>query len=62
MEALDLARQNLPDIAITDPDGCPAFFAQNVTGVTNGAAPDWMAKRLTAIGQNPISMLRRHGW
>ncbi len=48
---------SLPDIAITDRDGCPAFFAQNVSGVTNGAAPEWMAKRLTAIGQNPISML-----
>lgn len=48
---------SLPDIAIEDKDGCPAFFAQNVSGVTNGAAPDWMAQRLTAIGQNPISML-----
>jgi phenylalanyl-tRNA synthetase beta chain len=48
---------SLPEIAIADHDGCPAFFAQNVSGLTNGVAPDWMAKRLTAIGQSLISML-----
>src|SRR3546814_2828388 len=37
--------------------GCPAFYAQAVSGVTNGAAPAWMARRLNAIGQKPISVL-----
>ncbi len=46
-----------PPIAIQDPEGCPAFYAQAVSGVTNGASPDWMAKRLIAIGQKPISIL-----
>jgi len=46
-----------PDVRTDDPAGCPAFYGQSVTGVTNGAAPSWMAKRLKAIGQKPISAL-----
>ncbi|HEX8300764.1 phenylalanine--tRNA ligase subunit beta [Sphingomonas sp.] len=46
-----------PDIATQDPEGCPAFFGQSVSGVTNGEAPEWMRKRLAAIGQKPISAL-----
>jgi phenylalanyl-tRNA synthetase beta chain len=46
-----------PDVRTDDPEGCPAFFARSVRGVTNGAAPEWMAKRLKAIGQKPISAL-----
>lgn len=46
-----------PDIRIEDPDGCPAFYAQAVTGLINGASPQWMRDKLTAIGQKPISAL-----
>lgn len=46
-----------PDVRTDDTDGCPAFFGQSVAGVTNGEAPDWMRRRLTAIGQKPISAL-----
>src|SRR3546814_4109128 len=46
-----------PDVRTDDPQGCPAFYAQAVSGVTNGAAPAWMARRLNAIGQKPISVL-----
>ncbi len=46
-----------PDVRTDDSDGCPAFFARTVRGVTNGASPEWMAKRLKAIGQKPISAL-----
>ncbi|MFN3433042.1 MAG: phenylalanine--tRNA ligase subunit beta [Sphingomonas sp.] len=46
-----------PDVAIEDPAGCPAFYAQAVTGLTNGESPEWMRQRLTAIGQKPISTL-----
>ena len=46
-----------PAIRTDDPDGCPAFYAQAVSDVTNGPAPDWMARRLTAVGQKPISAL-----
>jgi phenylalanyl-tRNA synthetase beta chain len=46
-----------PDIRIEDPQGCPAFYGRRVSGVSNGAAPEWLAKRLRAIGQKPISAL-----
>ena len=46
-----------PDVRTDDPDGCPAFFAQAVRGVSNRPAPDWMARRLKAVGLNPKSAL-----
>ncbi|WP_298674278.1 phenylalanine--tRNA ligase subunit beta [uncultured Sphingomonas sp.] len=46
-----------PDVRTDDREGCPAFYAQAVSGVTNGAAPAWMRQKLTAIGQKPISVL-----
>lgn len=46
-----------PDVRTDDPEGCPAFYAQGVSRVTNGAAPAWMRHFLTAIGQKPISAL-----
>jgi phenylalanyl-tRNA synthetase beta chain len=46
-----------PDVRTDDPEGCPAFYAQGVASVTNKAAPEWMRRFLTAIGQKPISAL-----
>ena len=46
-----------PEVRIEAPEGCPAYFGQTVRGVTNGAAPEWMQRRLKAIGQRPISAL-----
>ena len=46
-----------PSVATLDPEGCPAFFAQAVSGVTNGTSPQWMRDKLSAIGQKPISVL-----
>lgn len=37
--------------------GCPHFTGRVIRGVTNGASPDWMQKRLRAIGLRPISAL-----
>ena len=44
-------------VRIEDPEGCPAFFGRAVRGLTNGASPDWMQRRLKAAGQRPISAL-----
>src|SRR5204863_3773898 len=33
-------------INIGDSDGCPAFFGRAVTGLKNGASPNWMQHRL----------------
>ncbi|WP_374146538.1 phenylalanine--tRNA ligase subunit beta, partial [Sphingomonas sp. 28-63-12] len=46
-----------PNVRTDDPAGCPAFYAQAVAGVTNGASPAWMQQKLKAIGQKPISVL-----
>ncbi len=46
-----------PDVRTDDTAGCPAIFAQTVTGVTNGESPAWMRRSLLAIGQKPISAL-----
>jgi phenylalanyl-tRNA synthetase beta chain len=39
------------------PSLCPAFALRLVRGVRNGASPDWLQKRLTAIGLRPINTL-----
>jgi phenylalanyl-tRNA synthetase beta chain len=46
-----------PDVRTDDAEGCPAFFAQTVSGVVNGKSPPWMTTKLKAIGQKPISVL-----
>ena len=46
-----------PDVRVEDAAGCPAFYAQAVRGLTNGESPEWMRRRLNAIGQKPISTL-----
>ncbi|HWW63751.1 MAG TPA: phenylalanine--tRNA ligase subunit beta [Sphingomonadaceae bacterium] len=53
-------RSSLPcpvTIRTDDPEGCPAFFGRVMHGVANGPSPDWMARRLKAVGQRPISAL-----
>jgi len=45
------------EIRTDDPEGCPAFFGRVVKGVVNGDSPEWLAKRLIAVGQRPISAL-----
>ena len=39
------------------PSLCPAFGLRLVRGVKNGPSPDWLQKRLTAIGLRPINAL-----
>ncbi|HET8972124.1 MAG TPA: phenylalanine--tRNA ligase subunit beta [Pseudolabrys sp.] len=39
------------------PSLCPAFGLRFVRGVKNGPSPDWLQKRLTAIGLRPINAL-----
>lgn len=46
-----------PLVRTDDPEGCPAFYAQSVSGVNNGQSPEWMRSKLKAIGQKPISVL-----
>ena len=36
---------------------CPLFIGRHFKNIKNGPSPDWMQKRLTAIGLRPISAL-----
>ncbi len=42
---------------IEDSQGCPAFDGVYIKDVKNGQSPDWVQKRLTAIGLRPINAL-----
>ena len=49
------------DVVLTfdDPDNkpCPLFIGRHFRGIKNGPSPDWMQRRLQAIGLRPISAL-----
>ncbi len=36
---------------------CPLFTIRYIKGVQNGQSPDWLKKKLTAVGLRPISLL-----
>jgi phenylalanyl-tRNA synthetase beta chain len=44
-------------VTIETPNLCPAFALRLVRGVKNGRSPDWLQKRLAAIGLRPINAL-----
>ena len=46
---------DLTAVEILDPDLCPRYAARIVRGVTIGPSPDWLTKKLEAIGQRPIN-------
>ncbi len=55
--AIDGAYPCPVEIRTDDAAGCPAFYGRVIRGVSNGASPDWMQRRLKAAGQRPISAL-----
>jgi phenylalanyl-tRNA synthetase beta chain len=44
-------------IDITDHSACPLFLGRHLRGLRNGPSPDWLRRRLEAIGLRPISAL-----
>ena len=44
-------------VTIEAPQLCPAFGLRLVKGVKNGPSPEWLQKRLAAIGLRPINAL-----
>lgn len=42
-------------VEIRDPDLCPRYSARVVRGVKIGPSPEWLTKKLEAIGQRPIN-------
>jgi len=52
---MDGRSADLTSVEIKDPDLCPRYAARLVRSVKIGPSPDWLAKRLEAIGQRPIN-------
>jgi phenylalanyl-tRNA synthetase beta chain len=44
-------------VTVESPKLCPGFALRLVRGVKNGASPEWLQKRLIAIGLRPINAL-----
>ena len=44
-------------IRIEAPELCPVFAGRVIRGVKNGPSPEWLQRRLTAIGLRPINRL-----
>jgi phenylalanyl-tRNA synthetase beta chain len=44
-------------VKIENPELCPGFALRLLRGVKNGPSPQWLQKRLTAIGLRPINAL-----
>ena len=59
LEVPTIVGEGLPstEIRTDDAEGCPAFYGRTISGVTNGTAPEWMRRRLEAVGQRSISAL-----
>src|ERR1700730_5027203 len=47
--------ENFTSVQILDPDLCPRYAARIIRGVKIGPSPDWLVRRLEAIGQRPIN-------
>jgi phenylalanyl-tRNA synthetase beta chain len=47
--------QDFTSVEIKDVDLCPRYTARIVRGVKIAPSPDWLAKRLSEIGQRPIN-------
>jgi len=42
-------------VEVACPDLCPLYTARLVRGVTVGPSPDWLQRRLTAVGLRPVN-------
>lgn len=45
------------EIRLDYPEACPVFAGRYIRGVKNGPSPDWLKRKLEAIGLRPISIL-----
>ena len=43
------------NVRVEDADACPRYTGLTISGLTVGESPDWLKRRLLAIGLNPIN-------
>lgn len=51
----ELTETDMIEVEIEDSKACPRFTASLVTGIEIKESPDWLKKRLEALGQRPIN-------
>ncbi|MCF6266628.1 MAG: phenylalanine--tRNA ligase subunit beta, partial [Desulfuromusa sp.] len=51
----DSAIGELTSVTIKNPDGCPRYAARMIKEVKIGPSPDWMVRRLEAVGMRSIN-------
>ncbi|MCF8473120.1 MAG: phenylalanine--tRNA ligase subunit beta [Emcibacter sp.] len=44
-------------VILQDPKSCPTFAGRYIRGLKNGPSPEWLQKKLRALGMKPISAL-----
>ncbi|MBL4801809.1 MAG: phenylalanine--tRNA ligase subunit beta [Emcibacter sp.] len=44
-------------VVLKNPEVCPVFAGRYIRGLKNGPSPEWLQKKLRALGMNPISAL-----
>ncbi|HEY8756299.1 MAG TPA: phenylalanine--tRNA ligase subunit beta [Candidatus Dormibacteraeota bacterium] len=55
LSAASLARR--AEVDVEDPDGCPRFAVRIIENVAVAPSPDWIQRRLRAVGLRPINNL-----
>ncbi len=56
VDSFTVDNQNLTlDVQVENPADCPRYAGLTISGLTVGESPDWLKKRLIAIGLNPIN-------
>jgi len=52
---LPVTTRDVVDVQVSDADLCPRYCGLVVKGVRVGPSPDWLQKRITAMGLNPVN-------
>ncbi|HLB75016.1 MAG TPA: phenylalanine--tRNA ligase subunit beta [Sedimentisphaerales bacterium] len=55
LEESDRSVNELASVRIAEPDLCGRYTARVIEGVTIGPSPDWMVKRLEAVGMRSVN-------
>ncbi len=55
LEEIDRSAEEVFSISIADPDLCARYCGRYIEGVTVGPSPDWLVRRLEAIGIRSIN-------
>ena len=58
VSAFAVGNKNLPiAVEVENYDACPRYSAVTISGVRVSESPEWLKRRLTAIGQTPINCI-----